>query len=62
MALANKVIGIILILIAAVWIIGPDKRRITDRVRASSGSDFIELSEGFVEFESAVRWTANRLS
>jgi len=53
MGLTSKIIGIILILFAAVWILGPDKRRITDGVRASSGSDFIELSEGFVEFESA---------
>jgi pimeloyl-ACP methyl ester carboxylesterase len=47
------VLGALLLLTIAVLLVSPDKRRLDEAVRSESGAAFIELSEGFVEYEAA---------
>ncbi len=50
---AAIVAAVVAVVVVAALLIGPDKRRLDDEVRAASGSQFVQLSEGQTEYEIA---------
>ncbi len=51
--IAVVVVGVLAIGAVVVTLVSPDNRRLDESVRAESGAEFIQLSEGFAEYELA---------
>ena len=47
------VASVIVVFFLILFIMSPEKKRLTDKVRSESGSDFIELTDGLTQYETA---------